>query len=643
MRGILIVAFLLGNLILAVPGRAADQTKECVETNNSIMRVLFTPDSRSILIAWEGGQAQVWGVRADGPTRSYNFTGRYNPMWSVAFSTDGKTILAGTNSDFDGTTFSGTAWLWDEATNSVIRSFPPIRTSGPITTVALSPDGKRALIGGDSPRLWDAKTGRLVSTLSSPGHVANSAAFTPDGKNVLTGGDDGTVRFWDAETGSPLRYLAGLGSEIQAVAPSPDGAAFVIGFPNGRISLRDARTGKELRQFDGHTGAVTRIAFSPEGKTMLTAEIQSFATGYSFTTLWDVQTGQELRRFRGSVFAYAPDGTTAIIGGEGLTDFAEKEDAAALWDLRTGQKLQTFALRDLYSITDVAFAPNGKTVLTVAYGVVRQWDVATGVPLRSFQPAGHGQHLADIAISPDSSRLLTGSYDETVRLWDSRTGRELHTLTAHNHNLIMVAFSPDGRQALTSSYDETVRLWDVQSGALVRTFETEDWIYHITFASDGKTWLGAGNSGTARIWDVQTGNLVQTIRVVPYGEIYVKWAAFSHDGRRLITSTSFDEIQVWDLRTTESLNRFSINTAYGLALAPDSDELLAGGRDVTLWNINTGTPLRNYPIPDDEIMMDVAFSPDGKMVLATGDGMVWLWDAQTARLIRTICPSVPKK
>jgi uncharacterized protein with WD repeat len=137
-------------------------------------------------------------------------------------------------------------------------------------------------------------------------------------------------------------------------------------------------------------------------------------------------------------------------------------------------------------VWSVAFSPDSKQVVSGSEDqTVRLWDTATGAALQTFK--GHSESVNSAVFSPNGKQIVSGSYDQTVRLWDTTTGTALQVLEGHSSSVNSVAFSPDSKQVVSGSYDETVRLWDTATGAALQTLEGQShWVNSVVFLSDGK-------------------------------------------------------------------------------------------------------------------------------------------------------------
>jgi WD40 repeat protein len=167
---------------------------------------------------------------------------------------------------------TGRVWTWDLKAKSKLQALDR-RTYASITSVAISPDGKRIAMAGSERIVLviGADSGSEVARLT-PDVVSNLAvAFSPDGGMLATAGDDGKVRLWDSKTWKETRALAGHDGTVRAVAFSPDGKRVASGSNDTTARVWEVASGAEVAVLSGHGGAVTGVAFSPDGKRLATA------------------------------------------------------------------------------------------------------------------------------------------------------------------------------------------------------------------------------------------------------------------------------------------------------------------------------------------------------------------------------------
>lgn len=292
-------------------------------------------------------------------------------------------------------------------------------------------------------------------------------------------------------------------------------------------------------------------------------------------------------------------------------------------------------------VNSVVYSRDGETIASGSNdNTVKLWDAASGRELRSF--GGHAEQVTSVAISPDGKTLASASWDKTVKLWDAASGRELKTLTEHTDFVWSVAFTPDGAMLASSSRDGTIRLWDAAKWQerKVLKVQTKYDIRSIAFSPDGTT-LAAGTGNILKLWDVATWKELKTLETV---EDHIESIAFSPDGKIIASADGHfvntpRVVRLWDVATGRNFRTFKgyKDEVQSVAFSPDGKTLASGSmNELRLWEVVTGKEIKVIN-GEFHYVNSLAFSPDGK-VLAAGSNWetVKLWDVRTQQEIKTL-------
>jgi len=310
-------------------------------------------------------------------------------------------------------------------------------------------------------------------------------------------------------------------------------------------------------------------------------------------------------------------------------EIEDNQTARALWWQLVDNPLH-WTVQSSASYYDLAFTPDGKTVAVASQDeAVYLFDTTTRA-VRVLR--GHDDQVFAVAVSADGKRLVSGSWDGKIVVWDLQRGRIERNLVGHQAGVRALVISPDGEQAASASFDRTVRIWQLKTGVgrVIGTHRGRVW--GVDFSADGKRLLSASDDETARIWDVASGG---TLAVLQH-DSRVRSARFSPDQDLVATGLGSGDVGLWDPRTAQRKTTIKAHQSPVLTLAfsPDSKLLVTGSEDRTLklWELAGSRQLRFVGRHGDGLRA-VAFSPDGKQLASAAvDHTVRLWDLKAKDL-----------
>ncbi len=633
--------------------------------DSAVRAAVALPDGRSVLSASHDATVRQWSIAGYEELRSLQgrtFEGHADAILSASFSPNQEWVVTASR--------DRTARTWNGKTGVLKQTFEEGHHFLASTAVFYY-RGRGLLTAAvdNTARLWDVGTGTQIRRFDRTGRAA-AAVINRDATALFTGGNDQQAQQWDMKTGELIRSFPGHHAEVTAVALSPDERWLLTGDAKGFAVIWDLNTGKRQHELKAHTRRVSQAAFLADGTRALTA------SGDNTVAQWDRTTGKEIT---GAILKH-PDGvlTMAIIPGTNRVVTACADRVIRLWDtesatvlgtmgpleevihalsvsddgtrllvphaesrvvrlfeLATGREIQSpskdGALSPLIDLKRsggllwaATFAP-GDDVLTVGGNDARLWDLKSGRERMTFSP--HGA-VASARFSPDNKLIVTGSWDNSARIWDAETGQAVRKLEgAHTAFVNTATFSPNGQFVLTASDDGTAKLWTVADGQVIRTFAGHaDRVRSASFSFDGRSIVTTSSDKTARLWDTVTGDVLRTFSGHQWA---VLTADLSRDGSRLITGSEDNVAKVWDVMTGECVLTLAGHTApiASVAFSPDASRALTGSRDqaAKLWDARTGKEILTLSRHSEDVT-SVCFSPDGQQVLTgSRDGTAILW------------------
>ncbi|CAE7095945.1 unnamed protein product [Rhizoctonia solani] len=259
----------------------------------------------------------------------------------------------------------------------------------------------------------------------------------------------------------------------------------------------------------------------------------------------------------------------------------------------------------------------------------------------------HTDWVNSVAFSPDGKSVVSGSRDNTVRMWDANGSSSIgEPLEGHSESVESVSYSPLGNLIASGSRDDTIRLWDPSTGQ--QSGEAFKGIYYflsVAFSPDAKL-IASGSSGSSsyfytpyavQLWDVQNGKAAWG----PFGghTHNVNSVSFSHDGTRLVSGSNDETICVWDVeRKSRVLGPLQGHADWvrSVAFSPDSTQIVScsSDRTIRLWDPRTGKTIGNPCYGHTNYVWSVSFSPRGTYIASgSWDKTVRLWDVRTGRQV----------
>lgn len=491
--------------------------------DEGIVSFRILTDNQSALVGMESGQLNRWYIDE---TIAYDDS-HDGPINAIDVSHDGEIALTAGDDNLVG--------VWDVTTGELI-TFLEGHTDR-VLSVAINRDGTKALTGdqdntfilwnlddytldyiiqghesgvsdvafGPKPtqittaswdnsiRIWNIHTRKVVREYDGHTGGINRIDLSDDGRFIVSGSFDTDIRLWETHSFTEIGFVEGDGSALQYLEYSPDGAFVASAHDSGDVLLWGTKGYHYLKTLTGHTGRAVSVAVSPDSTRV------AAVSDDNKLIVWDWETEDQLLKLEG----IADRLYMVLFGSSNDTVYVALKGSIRWYDIETGEQVgEVFYDGEIGGNNSLSISDDGQFLLA---GLRGSSDNLNLINLESGETVldldGHTDGVLSTAFTADGKIGVSGSWDNSVIVWDLETGDRIHTLIAHSERVSSVDITDNGRYVISGSNDRSMHLWDLQTGTDELEFGSHtDRIQIVEFHPNGREMITGSIDTTATVW-----------------------------------------------------------------------------------------------------------------------------------------------
>ena len=397
-----------------------------------------------------------------------------------------------------------------------------------------------------SVQAWSVPDGKPAGRIDTPSPV-NAVTLTGDAGLLVTAHADNQIRVWTTPAAAP-QSLAALPAGPAALAVTADRKLVATGTADGKILLIDPVAGKTVATLTGHAGAVTSLAFNTNGTRLVSGGADKTVR------VWDRAAAKQVAQGTAAApvvaVALHPNGTTAVsTGADGKVAVWETAEA----ELKTERSIEG----NTTAISSLLFHTDGNTIYTgAADGTVRRLQLADGKQLYS---AAHGGPVTSLALSANGQLLASTGENKQVHVWNSANGANAPKPVLEGFEAVVqsAAFTPDNTKLIAGSADGRVLVFDLKTGEVVEGYQGQTAAVSglASLGDKGESVLSAFADGKLLSWP-----LAALRTLAGHAKPVTSLATLASAGTQIVSGSEDNTVRHWDA-TNGRLVR-SINNGY---------------------------------------------------------------------------------